>query len=240
MFEASRRDRVLANGDVRVEVVDRPLGAVDLRRADRGGRVDDLALQVGDVDHIVVDEADRAHAGRGEVERGRRAQATGAQQQHLGVEQLLLALGADLGEQEVARVALALLGRERARDLDGVAAVLPERVAAGHRLDALVAELLLKRLGGKRRAVARGAVEDHALGAIGGSTLDPGLQVTAGDELRARDVPGVPLVALAHVDDHDAVGAEDLADRGGVDLVDLGLDLLDVLGAGGAHLAVFT
>ena len=55
---------------------------------------------------------ERADAGRREVERGRRAEAAGAEQQDLGVEQLLLALVADLGKQEVARVALALLGRE--------------------------------------------------------------------------------------------------------------------------------
>ena len=133
---------------------------------------------------------ERADAGRGEVERGRRAEAAGAEQQHLGVEQLLLALDADLGEQEVARVALALLGRERARDLDGVAAVLPQRVAAGHGLDVLVAELVAQRLGGQRRAVARGAVEDHALRAVGGGALDARLQVAA------RDVLGAGHVAL--------------------------------------------
>jgi hypothetical protein len=54
--------------------------------------VDDLALEVGDVDDVVVDDAERPHAGRGEVERGRRAEAAGAEQQDLRVEQLLLAL----------------------------------------------------------------------------------------------------------------------------------------------------
>ncbi len=142
MFEASRRVVVLLDLDVRVELVDRLLGGVDLRHADAVGGVDHLALEVGDVDHVVVDDAERADAGRGEVERGRRAEAAGAEQQHLGVEQLELALDADLREQDVARVALALLGGERARDLDVEAAVLPQRDAAGHRLDVLVAELL--------------------------------------------------------------------------------------------------
>src|SRR6201999_4481673 len=116
--------------------------------------------------------------------------------------------------------ALALLGRERARDVDGVAAVLPEREAAGHRLDVLVAELLAQRLGGQRGAVAGGAVEDHAVGAARRRALDAGLEVPAGDELGAGDVPGRPLVLLADVDDDDAVGAEDLAHGGGDDLVD--------------------
>ena len=110
MFEASRRVWYLTTFDVGVERLDLLLGGVDLRHADAVGRVDDLALEVGDVDHVVVDDAERPDAGGGEVERGRRAEAAGAEQQHLGVEQLLLALDADLGEQEVARVALALLG----------------------------------------------------------------------------------------------------------------------------------
>ena len=102
MFEASRRVWYLTTLTSGLSVVDRLLGGVDLRLADAVGRVDDLALEVGDVDDVVVDDADRADARGGEVERGRRAEAAGAEQQHLGVEQLLLALGADLGEQEVA------------------------------------------------------------------------------------------------------------------------------------------
>ena len=82
--------------------------------ADPVGRVDHLALEVGEVDDVVVDDPERADAGRGEVQRGRRAETAGAEQQDLGVEQLLLALDADLGDQQVARVALALLGGERA------------------------------------------------------------------------------------------------------------------------------
>ena len=83
--------------------------------ADPLGRMDHLALEVGHVDHIVVDDPERADPGCGEVQRGRRAKAAGAEQQHLGVKQLLLALRADLGQQQVAGVALALLGGQRAR-----------------------------------------------------------------------------------------------------------------------------
>ncbi len=86
------------------------LGGVDLRHADAVVRVGHLALEVREVDHVVVDEPDRADAGRGQVERRRRAEAAGAEQQHLRVEQLELALEADLGHEDVARVALALLG----------------------------------------------------------------------------------------------------------------------------------
>src|ERR1700750_1838388 len=45
---------------------------------------------------FVSADAKRAAAAAGEVERGRRAEAAGAQEQDLGVEQLLLALDADL------------------------------------------------------------------------------------------------------------------------------------------------
>src|SRR6476661_4084863 len=116
------------------------------------------------------------HACGCEVERGGRAEAAGAEQQHLGVEQLLLALGADLGEQEVARVALALLGREGLGDLDGVAAVLPQRDAAGHGLDVLEAQLV-QRVRGQRAALAGGAVQDHVLRAIGDLRVDARLEV---------------------------------------------------------------
>ena len=71
-------------------------------------RVDDLALQVRLVDDVGVDDPDRADARRGEVERGGRAEAAGADQQHARLEQLELAGLADLGDQDVAAVARAL------------------------------------------------------------------------------------------------------------------------------------
>ena len=99
--------------DVGVERLDRLLGRLDLRLADPLGVVDHLALQVGQVDLVVVDDAERADAGRGEVQGGRRAEPAGADQQHLRLEQLLLALEPDLRDQQVARVALTLLGGQR-------------------------------------------------------------------------------------------------------------------------------
>ena len=76
---------------------------IDLRLAEPVGRVDDLALQVRLVDDVVVDDAERADACGGEVERRGRAEPAGADQQHARVEQLLLAGLADLGDQQVAR-----------------------------------------------------------------------------------------------------------------------------------------
>ena len=223
-------DRVLLDVHVRVDLVDGDLRRVDLGHADTVVRVRDLALQVGEVDDVVVDDPQRSHAGRGEVEGRGRAESAGAEQQHLGVEQLHLPLEPDLGDEHVARVALALLGGERARDLDLVAAVLPERDPAPHRGDVLVAEQLLQRVGGERRAVARGAVEDHALGAIAHGALDARLQVPARDVDGARQVRFLELVLLAHVDDHRAVAVAVLAesmDLLGVHFLDLLLDLAD-------------
>ena len=71
--------------------------------------MDDLALQVGDVDDVEVDDADGAHAGRREVEHRRRAEAAGADEEHAGVQQPGLAVRADLRDEQVARVALLLL-----------------------------------------------------------------------------------------------------------------------------------
>ncbi len=94
---------------VLVEALEHDLGGVDLELADGGLGVDDLALQVGLVDDVEVDEADGADAGCGEVEGHRRAEAAGADAEHLGGLELLLAFHADLGEDEVAGVAGDLL-----------------------------------------------------------------------------------------------------------------------------------
>jgi hypothetical protein len=131
----------------------------------------------------------------------------------------------------VPRVALTLLGRQPARNLYLVAAVFPERDAAAQRLDALVAEVLLERAGGERRTVARRAVEDDTLGAVGHDLLDPRLEMAARHVQRTGDVAGVPLVLLADVDHHDlvagAVGVQRRVQIGRLDLANLLLDLLD-------------
>ena len=95
---------------VGVEGGQRLLGRVDLALADPVHVVEDLALQVGGVDDVHVDDAERADPGGGQVEGGGGAEPAGAEQQHLGVEQLLLAGLADLGQEQVALVPVALLG----------------------------------------------------------------------------------------------------------------------------------
>ena len=156
-------DGVLDDVDVRVDRGDRLLGGVDLGDADPVRRMDHLALQVREIDLVVVDDADRADPGGGQVERGGRTEPPGPQQEYLGVQQLLLALGTHLGEEQVARVPLTLLGAQRPRNRDLVAAVLPQRVAAGHRLDVLVAEVLDQGTSRPGGAVSGLAVEDNVL-----------------------------------------------------------------------------
>ena len=87
---------------------------------DAAGRVEDLALEVRRVDDVGVDEAERADAGRREVERRGAAEAARAEQEHLAPEQLRLAGLADLGEEDVTRVAIALrVGELRAASPSG-------------------------------------------------------------------------------------------------------------------------
>ena len=65
----------------------------------------DLALEVGFVDYVEVDEAEGAYSCGGEVEREGGSEASGAYAEDLCRLQFLLALHAYLGKDEVAGVA---------------------------------------------------------------------------------------------------------------------------------------
>ena len=80
--------------------------------SDVGLPVDDLALQVGLVDDVVVDDAERADAGRGEVEQRGTAEPAGADHEHLGVLESLLARHPDVGDDQVTAVAAYLVDRQ--------------------------------------------------------------------------------------------------------------------------------
>ena len=71
MFDGVEAGVVRDDVDVGVEHRQRLLGRVDLAIADAVDVVQDLALQVRRVDLVHVDDADRADAGRGEIERRR-------------------------------------------------------------------------------------------------------------------------------------------------------------------------
>src|SRR5205814_1113988 len=86
---------------------------VELLAAHVGGRVDDLALKVGVIDDVKVHEAEGTHARSGEIERQGRAESTGADAKNLRSLELELALHADFGHDQVARVAEDLVVSER-------------------------------------------------------------------------------------------------------------------------------
>src|SRR6185369_5918480 len=77
------------------------LRAPDVRRA-----VDDLALQIAEVDHVVVDETDGAHTGGGEIHRGRRTQSAGADEQNLAGLEAALPVEAHFRHDQMPAVAL--------------------------------------------------------------------------------------------------------------------------------------
>src|SRR5690606_13571026 len=100
------------NLHVRIDPRDRPLSTFNFRRADLGGVVDDLALQVVERNDIVVDDAYGSDAGRCQVEDDRRAEPSGANDQDTRVFELLLPLSAHFSQHKVALVALDLFGRQ--------------------------------------------------------------------------------------------------------------------------------
>src|SRR5690606_498426 len=146
----------------------------------------------------------------------------GAEQEDLGVEELLLALDVHLGEEEVALVAVALLGGEAAGRLPLPALVLPLVEAAGHRDDVLVAELG-QRLRRERGADAGGAVDDDLRRLVRHPALDGALEGAAGDVERAGDGPLLVLLGLADVEDQRARLLAQGIGLVGLDLADLGL-----------------
>jgi hypothetical protein len=63
-----------------------------------------LALEVGEVDRVVVDQGQAPDARRAQVQADRRAQAAGADHERMRGKQALLPLDADFVEQDMARV----------------------------------------------------------------------------------------------------------------------------------------
>ena len=209
--------------DIGVERFDRPLRGEHLWLSEGVGRVDDLALQVRVVDHVGIHDAERADARRGEVERSGGAEPACADQEHSRVEQLLLALLTDLRDEEVAAVARALLGAERLRGDELEPVPLPVGEAPRHRGHARVAEVG-EGSRGERRPRPSGAVDDDLARLVWDERFDPRLEVATLDVDGAGDVPLLPLVGLAHVEEERPVArGERVARRGRGDLVDLRL-----------------
>ncbi len=73
----------------------------------------DLPLQIAEIDHVEIDEADAADAGGREIQAQRRAETAGADEQHARGLEALLPVHADLGHDQVPAVAGDLLLRKR-------------------------------------------------------------------------------------------------------------------------------
>ena len=117
--------------DVRIERIDLPGGAVDLLPADIRRGVNDLTLQIGQRHHVVVDRAQRADAGRGQIHQRRRAETAGADHQHRGFLQRGLAGAADLAQHDVAGVAFEFLGTQHGQARSCFPVSILPRAAAG-------------------------------------------------------------------------------------------------------------
>jgi len=98
--------------DVGVEVLEAFGGGFYFVFADGGHAEENLALEITGTDDVDVGQADGADAGGGEVEADGAAETTSADAQHFGVDELELAGHADLGEEEMAFVAVDLFGVE--------------------------------------------------------------------------------------------------------------------------------
>ena len=103
------------DADVGIEGGETRDRALELRPPDPARVVEDLPLEVALVDHVEVHDADASHSRRGEVERGRGAEAPRPHEQHARALEAALALDRDLGQDEVARVAGELLPAEICR-----------------------------------------------------------------------------------------------------------------------------
>ena len=103
---------------VRVDLGDTRLGGQRLRGADVGLAVDHLSLQVGLVDDVEVDDPECAHSGCREVHERRRAEPAGADDEHAGVLQPLLAGHADIRDDQVPRIAADLVDAQLCGRLD--------------------------------------------------------------------------------------------------------------------------
>jgi hypothetical protein len=111
LFEPLARDALGYGGNrsLRIDAPQRAACRLDLALADGIGEMHDLALQVGEIDHVVVAQGQPADATRSQVKCHRRAESTGADDERMRVEQLLLAVDFNLGQQDVAAIAQELV-----------------------------------------------------------------------------------------------------------------------------------
>ena len=84
------------------------LGAFHLGHTHISGEVNHLALQVAQVHHVGIYDTDGAHAGSSQIEAHGSTQSTGAHDEHLGIEDLLLTFHAHILQEDMSAVSLNL------------------------------------------------------------------------------------------------------------------------------------
>lgn len=99
--------------DMRIEPGDGLARALRLQLPNCTGIVDDLSLQIGQGNHIVIDHAERADTGSGKIMQHRSAETAGPDNQHARPLQPLLAHAADFRQQDMALVALDFFRAQR-------------------------------------------------------------------------------------------------------------------------------
>ena len=89
--------------------------------------MDDLALQIGQRDHVVIDRAERADTGGRKVHQDRRAETAGADHQHGRFLQRGLARAADFAQHDMAGIAFEFVSRQHGRNFSfpGIATIIP-------------------------------------------------------------------------------------------------------------------
>ena len=94
--------------DVGIQRLQKPAAGFDLGDAHVGRGVEDLPLQVREIHHVAVDQSDRADARCSQIQRDRRPQTSGADDQDLGPAQFLLTFSANLLEDDLPAVSFYL------------------------------------------------------------------------------------------------------------------------------------
>ena len=173
-----------------------------LRHPDPVHPVEHLALEVRLLDHVVVDDPDRADAGGREVERDGRTEAAGADEEHAGIEQLPLTLEADLRDEHLPGVTPLLGGAEQAlRWLIPRTVVPPPVHRRGFHARHVRVAGAGQELGGAGRPRSGGAVEKQRRVEVRRDLADSLRYLGQGHVDCPGDVPTLPLVRLANVDD---------------------------------------
>ena len=220
---AGDRLAIAHDRDIRIDFGDTVAGRFDFGATHVADPVEDLALQVGDVDLVKVNDAQLPDTGGGQIDGGRAAQPTGANEQHLAVEEFDLPLFANVVQDRVAAVANALLGGQNRGHLERQSRVLPAAKSADERVHIGVPHLL-QIAGGKRRSYAAGTVDHQWLRAVRLMLLYLQLQVTARHKCCVGDVSLHPFIALAYIDErHRLVVVDPFLHLVDGDLLDLAL-----------------